>query len=460
LKQNAASSASTTERSRHGVAPFDKTALMSEPAPPNTPARPQRRPFYRDLTFQVLVGMALGVAIGALWPSIGKELKPLGDVFIRLIQMCVGLIIFCTVTHGIASIRNLGKVGRIALKAMIYFEVVTSLALVIGLVTINLLHPGVGMHIDPAMLHSGSAVEKAAAAPTGVGDFLLKLVPTSAVDAFAQGDILQVLVFSVLFACGLAAAGERAQPVLQVVDGISQAMFWIVRTAMKIAPLAAFGAIAFTVAQFGLATLIPLAALVGEFILTCVIFFLAVLAPIAHYSGFSLLKLMRYMRAELVLVIGTSSSESVFPQLTEKLTRLGVDESVVGMVLPTAYSFNHDGTCLYFAAVSVFLAQATGTALGWEQQLALLAVLLVTSKGGAGVSGSAIAVLTMTLAATKTIPVSSIALVLGVHRILSAAFVFTNIAGNCVATLVIGNWERAVDRDQLQKELSTGYRKA
>ena len=461
MKQTTASSASTTDRSRRSVVPFDKTALMSESASPNTPAPPpQRRPLYRDLTFQVLVGMALGVAIGALWPSIGKELKPLGDVFIRLIQMCVGLIIFCTVTHGIASVRNLGRVGRIALKAMIYFEVVTSLALVIGLVTINLLHPGVGMHIDPAMLHSGSPVEKVAAAPTGVGDFLLKLVPTSAVDAFAQGDILQVLVFSVLFACGLAAAGERAQPVLQVVDGISQAMFWIVRTAMKIAPLAAFGAIAFTVAQFGLATLVPLAALVGEFILTCAIFFLVVLAPIAHYSGFSLLKLMRYMREELVLVIGTSSSESVFPQLTEKLARLGVDESVVGMVLPIAYSFNHDGTCLYFAAVSVFLAQATGTALGWEQQLALLAILLVTSKGGAGVSGSAIAVLTMTLAATKTIPVSSIAIVLGVHRILSAAFVFTNIAGNCVATLVVGNWERAVDRDQLQRELSTGYRKA
>ena len=461
MKPNAASPASTTARARRSVVPFDKTALMNESAPPDTPARPpQRRPFYRDLTFQVLVGMALGVTIGALWPSVGKELRPLGDVFIRLIQMCVGLIIFCTVTHGIASVRNLGKVGRIALKAMIYFEVITSLALVIGLVTINVLHPGVGMHIDPAMLHSAPPAGKAPAAPTGIGDFLLGLVPTSAVGAFAQGDILQVLVFSVLFACGLATAGERAQPVLQVIDGISQALFWIVRTVMTIAPIAAFGAIAFTVAQFGLATLIPLAALVGEFVLTCVIFFVLVLAPIAWYSGFSLLKLMRYMREELVLVIGTSSSESVFPQLTEKLTRLGVDESVVGMVLPTAYSFNHDGTCLYFAAVSVFLAQATGTALGWEQQLGLLAILLVTSKGGAGVSGSAIAVLTMTLAATKVIPVSSIALVLGVHRILSAAFVFTNIAGNCVATLVVGNWERAVDRDQLHRELDTGYRKA
>ena len=425
----------------------------------NEPPSPQRRhPFYQDLTFQVVVGMALGVAVGALWPQVGKELKPLGDVFIRLIQMVVGLIIFCTVTHGIASVRDLGKVGRIAIKAMVYFEVVTSIALVIGLVTINVLRPGVGMHIDPAMLHSAAPTAGKAAAPTGFGEFLVDLVPTSALNAFAQGDILQVLVFSVLFACGLASLGDRARPVLQVVDGVSQALFWIIRKVMLIAPIAAFGAIAFTVAQFGLATLIPLAALVAEFLLTCAIFFVLVLAPIAYAAGFSLLKLMRYIRAELVLVLGTSSSESVFPQLTDKLKRLGADDSVVGIVLPTAYSFNHDGTCLYFAAVAVFLAQATGTALGWEQQLGLLAVLLVTSKGGAGVSGSAIAVLTMTLAATKTIPVSSVALILGIHRILSAAFVFTNIAGNCVATLVVANWEKALNRTQLQTELDTGYR--
>jgi len=450
MKHNAVAPASDQGHSR-------LYAVAMNDAPP--PQR-QRRPFYQDVTFQVVVGMALGVAVGALWPNIGKELRPLGDVFIRLIQMVVGLIIFCTVTHGIASVRNLGKVGRIAIKGLVYFEVVTSVALVIGLVTINVLRPGVGMHIDPSMLHSAADTAKSAApAPVGLGEFLVNLIPTSAVSAFAQGDILQVLVFSVLFACGLATLGERAaQPVLQLVDGVSQTLFWIIRKVMIIAPIAAFGAIAFTVAQFGLATLVPLAALVGEFFLTCALFFALVLAPIAYFSGFSLLKLMRYMRAELVLVIGTSSSESVFPQLTEKLTRLGVDESVVGMILPTAYSFNHDGTCLYFAAVAVFLAQATGTALGWEQQLGLLAILLVTSKGGAGVSGSALAVLTMTLAATKTIPVASIALILGVHRILASAFVFTNIAGNCVATLVVGNWERAVDRGQLQRELDTGYR--
>lgn len=432
---------------------------MNQPVTPGTlpKARPKR--FYEDLTFQVLAGMALGVAVGALAPDIGTQLRPLGDLFIRLIQMVVGLIIFCTVTHGIASVRDLGKVGRIAIKAIFYFEVVTSIALVIGLVMINLLRPGVGMHIDPASLHvPGEAVHPAA--HMSLGEFMLNLVPSSAVDAFAKGEILQILVFSVLFACGLASLGDKAKPVLTVVDTVSQALFWVIRVAMKIAPIAAFGAIAFTVAKFGLASLVPLAALIGEFYLTCAIFIAVVLGSIAWYAGFSLAKLMRYVREELVLVIGTNSSESVFPQLTAKLKRLGVEESVVGLVLPTAYSFNHDGTCLYFAAVSVFLAQATGTAMGWHDQLALLFVLLVTSKGGAGVAGSAIAVLAMTLAATKAIPVNSIALILGIHRVLASAFVFTNIAGNCVATIVVGKWENAVDIEQLHRELDQGYRSA
>lgn len=436
-----------------------ESRMTAKPVLHDTPRPVRHKRFYEDLTFQVLAGMALGVLVGALAPDVGSQLKPLGDVFIRLIQMVVGLIIFCTVTHGIASVRDLGKVGRIAIKAIVYFEVVTTFALVIGLVTINVLKPGVGMHIDPAALHT-AADKVHPAAHMSFGEFLLNLVPKSAIEAFAQGEILQILVFSVLFACGLASLGEKAKPVLDVVHLVSQALFWIIRVAMKIAPIAAFGAIAFTVAKFGLETLVPLAALVGEFFLTCVIFFVIVLWPIARWSGFSLWKLMRYVREELVLVIGTSSSESVFPQLTAKLTKLGVQESVVGLVLPTAYSFNHDGTCLYFAAVSVFLAQATGTSLGWEQQLGLLLVLLVTSKGGAGVAGSAIAVLAMTLAATKTIPVGSIALILGVHRILSSAFVFTNIAGNCVATLVVGKWEKAVDSERLEEELQLGYRPA
>ncbi|MCX4816579.1 cation:dicarboxylase symporter family transporter [Streptomyces sp. NBC_01239] len=423
------------------------------------PSTHQRPPFYRDLAVQVLVGVALGVLVGALVPSVGRHVQFLGDIFIHLIQMVVGLIIFCTVTHGIASVRDLGKVGRIAIRSLVYFEVITTIALVIGLVVVNVLKPGSGMHIDPSSLHASPS----AAAPAkseGFDDFLVGLVPTSAVQAFAESSILQILVFSVLFACGLASVGEKAQPVLDMVATVQQALFWIIRKVMRVAPLAAFGAIGFTVSQYGLGTLLSLGRLVAVFYLIVVLFFVLVLWPVSRYAGVSLLKLMRYFRAELVLVLGTSSSESVFPQLTAKLKNLGVDEPVVGLVLPTAYSFNHDGTCLYFAAVSVFLGQATGTDLSWTAQLGLLLVLLLTSKGGAGVSGSAIAVLALTLSATHTIPVSSIALVLGVHSILSAAFVFTNIAGNCVATLVVGKWEHAIDRERLRTQLDAGYQAA
>jgi aerobic C4-dicarboxylate transport protein len=426
------------------------------------PAAPKRKPFYNDLSLQVLVGLALGVGLGVWRPDIGADMKPFGDAFIKLIQMVVGPIIFCTVVHGIASMRDLSKVGRVAIKAIFYFEVVTSIALVIGLVAANLLQPGAGLHVDPAVFASANGKVQGYAAEAkhvgGITEFLLDIIPSAAVAGFAKGDVLQVLFFSVLFACGLASAGDAGKPVLDVVDGATKALFWIINLIMRFAPVGAFGAIAFSVAKFGLASLVSLGALIGEFYLTCLLFIVLVLFPIALWSRFSLWKLMRYIREELLLVIGTSSSESVFPQLTRKLTRLGAEESVVGLVLPTAYSFNHDGTCLYFAAATVFLAQATHTAMSWEQQLALLGILLLTSKGGAGVSGSALAVLAMTLAATKTIPVGSMALILGIHRVLSAAFVFVNIAGNAVATLVVARWEGALDRDKLKAELDAGYR--
>jgi aerobic C4-dicarboxylate transport protein len=274
------------------------------------------------------------------------------------------------------------------------------------------------------------------------------------VDAFAKSEILQILLFSVLFGCGLATLGEKADPILNVVDLTSKALFRVIGWIMKLAPLAAFGAIAFTVSRFGIGSLVSLGALVGEFYLTCFLFIALVLWPIAAWAGFNLWKLLGYFREELVLVLGTSSSESVFPQLTAKLKKLGVEESVVGLVLPTAYSFNHDGTCLYFAAATVFLAQATGVDLSWQQQLSLLAVLLFTSKGGAGVAGSALPVLAMTLGASKIIPVESMALLIGIHRALSAAFVFVNIAGNCVATVVVARSEKAVDMDRLKQELA------
>jgi aerobic C4-dicarboxylate transport protein len=318
------------------------------------------------------------------------------------------------------------------------------------------------MHVDPTTLAAAGSQAQGYAADAShtesMSAFLLDIIPNAAIAGFAKGDVLQILFFSVLFACGLAAAGDAGKPVLDVVRGATKALFWIINLVMKFAPIAAFGAIAFTVAKFGVASLASLVALIGTFYLICLIFLVAVLFPICHWARFSLWKLMRYIREELLLVLGTSSSESVFPQLTAKLTRLGAEESVVGLVLPTGYSFNHDGTCLYLAAVSVFLAQATDTAVSWQQQLGLLLILLLTSKGGAGVSGSALAVLTLTLASTKTIPVGSIALILGIHRVLSAAFVFVNITGNAVATLVVARWENALDSSRLKAELDEGYR--
>jgi aerobic C4-dicarboxylate transport protein len=419
----------------------------------------KRRPFYYDLSFQVLAGMVLGIAMGWLYPHAATTMKPLGDAFIRLIQMVIGPIIFCTVVHGIAGVRDLKKVGRIAIKALIYFEVVTSLALIIGLVVTNLLQPGAGMNIDPTTLDSASVQVFANQAKhvVSISEFLLDVIPASAINGFARGDILQILFFSVLFACGLTAIGEAGRPVVDVIGGASKALFWIVGLAMKFAPLAAFGAMAFTVGQFGFASLLSLGKLIVVFYLICAIFFAIILLPVTVWARFSLWKLMRYIGEELLLVLGTSSSETVFPQLTRKLRRLGCDESVVGLVLPTAYTFNHDGTCLYFAAATVFLAQATNTPTDWQHQLGLLAILLLTSKGAAGVSGSALVVLAVTLAANDTIPVSSIALILGIHRILSAAFVFTNIAGNSVATIVVAYWESALDRNRLDAELDAGY---
>lgn len=425
------------------------------------PVRPKpKRRFYEDLSFQVFLGIAIGIAVGHFYPDAGKSMQPLGDAFIRIIQMVVGPIIFCTVVSGIANVGDMKKVGRVAIKALIYFEVITSLALVLGLVTINLLQPGVGMNIDVASLDTNAASSYITQAHqfVSMSQFLLNLIPKTLVSGFASGDILQILFFSVLFGFGIAAAGDRAKPVLSVIDSFSSGLFWIIGLAMKISPIAAFGAIAFTVSKFGVGSLLSLGKLLGEFYLTCGLFFILILLPVTQFSGFSLFKLMRYIRAELLLVIGTSSSESVFPQLLQKLEQLGCEKSVVGLVLPAGYSFNHDGTCLYFAAVAVFLAQATNTALGWEQQLSLLVVLLITSKGGAGVAGSAIAVLAATLAATNAIPVSSIALILGIHRLMSAAFVFVNITGNAVATVVVAGWENALDRDKMRAELDAGYK--
>ena len=423
---------------------------MTHDAPPVTVRR--RRPLYKDLSLQILVAMLLGAAVGYVWPQSAESLRPLGDLFIRLVRMIVAPIIFCTVVHGIASVGEARRVGRVAIKALIYFEIVTTFALVLGLVLVNTWAPGAGMNIDPATLSPGDTPD-VAARPVGYGEFLLSVVPTSAVGAFAEGNVLPVLFFSLMFAFALLALGPSGKPMVDAIHSVSQVLFKMIGFAMYVAPIGAFGAIAFTVGRFGPASLLALGNLVVMFYVCCALFVLLVLWPIAWGFGISMFRLIRYIGTELMIVVGTSSSESVFPRLHAKLRQLGVDPPVVALVLPAGYAFNHDGTCLYFATVSVFLAQAVGIDLSIGQQLGLLAVLLVTSKGGAGVAGSAIVVLASTLAATGTIPVASVALILGVHRLLSSAFVPVNVLGNAIATLVIARMERALDVATFESEL-------
>ena len=402
--------------------------------------------------------MAFGVIVGYVWPGSAEALKPLGDLFIKLVRMLVAPIIFCTVVHGIASAGEARKVGRIAIKSLIYFEVVTTIALVLALLLVNLWAPGANMHVDLKTL-AGSTV-KAPAKPVTFGQFLLNLVPESAVGAFAEGEVIPVLFFSVLFAFGLPALGAKAKPLVESIHTIEQVLFKMIGFVMWIAPIGAFGAIAFTVGKFGPSSMIALGKLVAEFYGCCLLFVVVVLTPIAWAAGVNILQLTRYLAAELMIVVGTNSGETVFPNVYAKLRRLGVEESVVALVLPAGYSFNHDGTCLYWATVSVFLAQAVGIHLSIGQQLALLAIMLFTSKGGAGVAGSAIVILATTLSATNVIPVASVGIILGVHSLLSSAFVPVNVLGNSLATIVMARTERAVDLPTLQAALRSGPEEA
>jgi aerobic C4-dicarboxylate transport protein len=417
------------------------------------------RPLYKDLSVQILAAMVLGSLVGYLWPQSADSLRPLGDLFIRLVRMLVAPIIFCTVVHGIASVGEAKRVGRVAIKTLIYFEIVTTIALVLGLLVVNAWAPGAGMNINPATLEDRAVVDvEQQARPLSYGEFLVSLVPTSAVGAFAEGDVVPVLFFSVMFGFALLALGSSGRPIVDGVHAVSQVLFKMIAFAMYVAPIGAFGAMAFTVGRFGPSSLLALGNLVLMFYVLCALFVLVVLWPIAWGFGINMPRLVRYVGAELMIVVGTSSSESVFPRLHAKLRQLGVDPSIVSLVLPAGYGFNHDGTCLYFASVSVFLAQAVGINLSIGHQLGLLAILLATSKGGAGVAGSAIVVLASTLSATGTIPVASVGLILGVHRLLSSAFVPVNVLGNAIATLVIGRMERAVDVQTLEAELNSGIR--
>jgi aerobic C4-dicarboxylate transport protein len=410
--------------------------------------------WYQHLYVQVLSAIVLGVLLGHFYPSLGEAMKPLGDAFIKMIKMLIAPIIFFTVVHGIASMRDMKKVGRVGLKALIYFEVVTTLALVIGLLVINFWKPGVGMTVDPSTIDTKSiATFTAKAKEQSTVQFLMDIIPSTVVGAFATGEILQVLFFALLFAFGLQALGERGESTLRLIDVISHVFFRIVGIIMKLAPIGAFGAMAFTIGKYGVGTLVSLGNFMLSFYATCLLFIFLVLGGIAALCGFSILKFIRYIKEELLIVLGTSSSESVLPRMIAKMENLGCETSVVGLVIPTGYSFNLDGTCIYLTMAAIFLAQATNTELTFWQQLGIIGILLLTSKGAAGVTGSGFIVLAATLASVGTIPVASIALILGIDRFMSEARALTNLIGNGLATVVVAKWEGALDEARLHRAL-------
>nr|PZN77380.1 MAG: C4-dicarboxylate transporter DctA [Pseudomonadota bacterium] len=416
-----------------------------------------RSRLYRSLYFQVLVAIVAGVLLGWLLPETGAAMKPLGDGFIRLIKMLIAPIIFCTVVTGIAGMEQMKEVGRTGGFALLYFEVMSTLALIIGLVIVNVVRPGAGMDVDPATLDASAIAQYARPGQMpGAVEFILGVIPESVVGAFAHGDILQVLLFAILFGFALHALGGRGSVVYSVVEGVSQVMFRIVGYVMRLAPIGAFGAMAFTIGRYGLDTLASLGKLMACFYATCLMFIFVVLGIVARLHGFGILSFIRYIREELLIVLGTSSSESVLPRMLAKLENLGVSKPVVGLVIPTGYSFNLDGTSIYLTMAAVFIAQATNTPLDLGQQLLLLLVLMLTSKGAAGVTGSGFIVLAATLSAVGDVPVAGLALILGIDRFMSEARALTNLIGNGIATVVVGRWCGAVDVDRMRRQLANG----
>ncbi|MES2536263.1 MAG: dicarboxylate/amino acid:cation symporter [Pseudomonadota bacterium] len=415
----------------------------------------EKKPIYKSLYFQVLVAIFIGVLLGYFYPETGAAMKPLGDAFIKLIKMIIAPIIFCTVVVGIAGMEDMKKVGKTGGLALLYFEVVSTIALIVGLIVVNVVQPGAGMNVDPSSLDT-----KAVAAYTGPGkmqsttDFFLNIIPSTVVDAFAKGEILQVLLFSVLFGFALHRFGGRGTLVFDVIEKTSHVLFSIVGIIMKFAPIGAFGAMAFTIGRYGLGSLLSLGKLMGTFYLTCLIFIFVVLGAIARLHRFSIWKFIKYIKEELLIVLGTSSSESVLPRMMAKLENLGAKKSVVGLVIPTGYSFNLDGTSIYLTMAAVFIAQATNTPLSLGQQITLLAVLLLTSKGAAGITGSGFIVLAATLSAVGGVPVAGLALILGIDRFMSEARALTNLIGNGVATVVVAKWTGDIDNVRMQRILN------
>jgi aerobic C4-dicarboxylate transport protein len=414
-------------------------------------ALPKRSRLITQLWFQVLVATAAGIVLGVVSPRLAVAMKPLGDAFIALVRMLIAPVIFCSIVHGVAGMNDMRRVGRVALKALGYFLAITLVALLIALVAVNLWKPGAGMNVDARSLDAGVlGTSSAQAGEPSITQFLLNVIPSSFVGAFTQQNVLQVVLVSLLFAFALCMVGERAQPLLKLVEGLGVIFFRIVGFVMWTAPLGAFGAIAFTVGKFGAASLWSLLALIVEFFVVSALFVALVLGGIAWRAGVSLPRLLYFIREELLIVAATTSTETVLPRIMQRLRELGCDESVVGLVIPTGYSFNLDGTCLYMATAVLFLAQATHTPLDLTQQLTVLAVLLLASKGAAGVAGAGIVVLTATLGSLGMVPVASVALLVGIHRLMAEAITFVNLVGNTVATIVVSRWEGALDEQQLR----------
>lgn len=410
---------------------------------------------YQHLYVQVLTAIAIGIALGYYYPSAGVAMKPFGDGFIKLIKMIITPVIFCTVVTGIAGMDDMKKVGRVGAKALLYFEVVSSLALAIGLAVITILQPGVGFNADVSKIDTKAltAITTQAKSSNTV-DFLMNIIPSSVVDAFAKGDILQVLLFALMFGFALSAMGERGKPVYRFIDKTAQAFFGVVGIIMKAAPIGAFGAMAFTIGKFGVGSLSKLGAFMGCFYLTCLLFVFVVLGTIGKLCGFNIFKFIGYIKEELLIVLGTSSSESALPRMMAKLENLGCTKSVVGLVIPTGYSFNLDGTSIYLTMAAVFVAQATNTPLTITQTVTILAVLMLTSKGAAGVTGSGFVTLAATFTAIPTIPVAGLALILGIDRFMSEARALTNLVGNGVATVVVSRWENELDVARMNRVLN------
>jgi aerobic C4-dicarboxylate transport protein len=414
-----------------------------------------KKPLWRHLYFQVLLAIALGIALGHFWPDEGAAMKPLGDAFIKLVKMIIAPVIFLTVATGIAGMSDLSKVGRVAGKAMIYFLCFSTLALVVGLIVGNVLQPGYGLHINPATLDAKAVQGYAAQAhEQTITGFLMNIIPNTIVGAFASGDILQVLFFAVLFGISLAMVGDRAKPVVNFLHALSAPIFTLVGILMKAAPIGAFGAMAFTIGRYGISSVANLAFLVGTFYLTSLIFVLVVLGAVARYNGFSIVALIRYIKEELLLVLGTSSSEAALPGLMEKMERAGCKKSVVGLVIPTGYSFNLDGTNIYMTLAALFIAQATDTPLGLGDQILLLLVAMLSSKGAAGITGAGFITLAATLSVVPSVPVAGMALILGIDRFMSECRALTNLVGNAVATVVVARWEGELDRTRLDAAMA------